>query len=47
MIASRIPIHKATAEMVTMRLPYEEMVSIIPDFFLYLFDTNLIFCILD
>jgi len=27
MIASRISIHKTTAEMVTLRLPYEEMVS--------------------
>lgn len=27
MIASRIAIHKHTAEMVALRLPYEEMVS--------------------
>jgi len=27
MIASRIVIHKHTAEMVALRLPYEEMVS--------------------
>lgn len=27
MIASRMAIHKSTAEMVALRLPYEEMVS--------------------
>jgi len=42
MIASRIGIHKHTAEMVALRLPYEEMVSS-KHCLLNLMNTNLIF----
>lgn len=40
MIASRIVIHKHTAEMVALRLPYEEMVSSIHYFLLNLSNTS-------
>jgi len=42
MIASRIGIHKHTAEMVALRLPYEEMVSS-KHYLFNLMNTSLIF----
>lgn len=39
MIASRMAIHKTTAEMVALRFPYEEMVGTLFDYF----DINLIY----
>lgn len=38
MIASRMTVHKTTAEMVALRFPYEEMVCTLIDYF----DINLI-----